>query len=380
MWKSLVAGLMCVGIVSIGVALSRGEDSEAQPAEGQIAPAAAEQYRRAAKAAVEQEAGKLVEIHLGSDEGLTGTGDLTAAEGVEDQEIVVIDGENSEKRNGPVRLRLSRQAGGPQVLDPATREAVEKMVAGLNDEAKRLAAEGKSEESAKKAQSAQALGRLLAGGIGAYRSQFKRINSLAASHEQAPGLERLHGVAERLVEQIGDLKGVGKLEEASKLEQELAEIKQKIGEMHKRMFFIARQGPAGTFPGPHAHAAQGNFVYGPTGIFPGPHPQVAGFAFAGSPEAEALMHKAEALSEAAAKLREAGLEDKARDIARQADETRAKAETMRAAAVRVAGGPPGFPGGPHAGELQRSIRELQEQVQLLRKEVAEVRELLQRRP
>ena len=59
MWKSLVAGLMCVGIVSIGVALSRGEDSEAQPAEGQIAPAAAEQYRSrlvqaAARAAIEE--------------------------------------------------------------------------------------------------------------------------------------------------------------------------------------------------------------------------------------------------------------------------------------------------------------------------------------
>src|SRR5262249_27864141 len=132
---------------------------------------------------------------------------------------------------------------------------------------------------------------------------------------------------------------------------------------------------------------QGDVAFVQPGAF-GPHPWGqpgggGGPAFgpaSGGADAEGMLRKAEALFQAAAKLKEAGLEDQAKEIVRQAESTKAWAETVRDHAARFPGGPPGFPAGPIAGELQHSIRELHEQVQLLRKEVAELRDLLRRKP
>src|SRR5262249_40856153 len=63
------------------------------------------------------------------------------------------------QEKGPVTA-LMRLASG-QVLDPATREALEKLMGGLKEEAGRLSNEGKKDEAERKLQSLRALDSLL---------------------------------------------------------------------------------------------------------------------------------------------------------------------------------------------------------------------------
>lgn len=99
-----------------------------------------------------------------------------------------------------------------------------------------------------------------------------------------------------------------------------------------------------------------------------------------SPEMVALSQKVQALRQAAEALSRAGIEDQARELRNAAEKIQKEIEVRRAemAARPDAGAPLGLPVVP-PHELHRSIWELTEQVQQLRKEVAEVRELLQRR-
>jgi len=383
MWKFAV-GLLCVGTMTLGVALTRGQEG-APGSEDELAPAALDQATDGL-AEIVQAVADAVEIEIGADAGIVAGGEDV------DQEIVVLsdDGKVIEQRRFPgARLRLSR-LDGRQILDAATREAIEKIVAGLKDDAKRLSGEGKNEESNQKLRSAEALGQLLnqPAAVARVRPQVKRIQARVVNENKAAAA-KLKTAAKQLAEQAAKLKQEGKLDEASKLEGELAELKTKIGRVREQMHAFALPGlpQMPGQPGIPPFGPQGFGPGQPGGGFPGPHAwgqpgfQGHGFGFGsfGSPEADALTHKAEALSQAAAKLKEAGLEDQSKQIAKQAEEIKAKAEAARAQAAQAAGGPAGFPPGPHAGELQRSIRELHEQVQLLRKEVGELRELLQKR-
>src|SRR6516165_9340088 len=147
MWKFAV-GLLCVGTMTLGVALTRGQDGAAAP-EDELAPAALDQASEGLAEIVQAVTDAVIEID--ADGAIIAADDSGTVE-FDDQEIVVLsdDGKVIAKRRGPeARLRLSRLAGR-QVLDPATREAIEKIVAGLKDDAKRLSGEGKNEESNQK--------------------------------------------------------------------------------------------------------------------------------------------------------------------------------------------------------------------------------------
>src|SRR5215472_5383398 len=117
MWKFAV-GLLCVATMTLGVALTRGQEGAAAP-EDELAPAALDQASDGI-AEIVQAVTDAVEIEIGADAGVVAGGEDV------DQEIVVLsdDGKIFAQRKVPeARLRLSRLAGG-QVLDPATREAI----------------------------------------------------------------------------------------------------------------------------------------------------------------------------------------------------------------------------------------------------------------
>src|SRR5438445_8482193 len=132
MLRPVAAGLMCVGLVTLGVALSRGQERE--------------------------------------ERDLVGNSDGGTVGGVDEAELqaegIVISNEDGNVLEGPRDRRgrpgmIARLAGQAQVNDPAAREAIEKIIAGLKDEAKKLESEGKKEESDRKLQAIRALEPLL---------------------------------------------------------------------------------------------------------------------------------------------------------------------------------------------------------------------------
>jgi DNA repair exonuclease SbcCD ATPase subunit len=272
-------------------------------------------------------------------------------------------------------LAQVRASGGP-AIDPATREAVEKIVAGLKDEANRLTAAGKKDEAEQKMQSIRAIEQLLnaprRAGLVVWRPGIP----------DGPAAEEM----KRLHERIGSLRAQAERqpqdgEAHEKMQKEMAELHRKLAELHRGQIFAH---PGGLMPGmpgqPGMPVPFGGFpAGGVAAAAPGQH-----FALqhGGIPaEVQALNQKSAALMQAAAQLQQAGLEEQARDLRKQAEKLQAAAEKIRAEAQPApgAGGPGGFGvfGGGPPMELQKTIRELQEQIQQLRKEIGELRELLQ---
>jgi hypothetical protein len=400
MLRPVAAGLMCLGFVTLGVAATWGQEETGKPKSVDLI--VVEEAKEAAPAGVlvpvREVDVRTVEISVGDDRdaAVAGGEQNKRAEVREDGEVFILneaDGRIVQRiQANPQRVvRMTRaQFTGPAVIDAGTREAVNKLLAGLKEEAKRLAGEGKKEEAEKKMQSTQALEQWLNAGPqwGAYAGQPVppggiRASGFAFGGEGGPAAEemkKLHAALEELRAKAAG--GVKSGEEHARLQEQIAKIHQQIAEKHQRMM-AAHAGmgpfPPGTPGMPMQPFAPGQPV--PPGIpatGAGPGAFAHFFMRAASPEADALAQKSAALTQAAAQLQQAGLEEQSRDLLKQAEKLRAESEKIRTqqaprgpAAVHFAGGPP--------VELQRSIHELQEQIQQLRKEVGELRELLQRR-
>jgi DNA repair exonuclease SbcCD ATPase subunit len=368
MLRPVAAGLMCLGLVTLGVTASRGQETgksdliaEGKPvAEGVAVPAGPD----------------LVEIHIGID-GDVAAGAVDAADVEVVGEDVIFrsdDGKIVEKiRRAAPRLAAAqyRLAGGP-AIDPAAREALDKVVAGLKDDAKRLQESGKAEEAQQKLQSIQAIEQLL-------NAPRRAGLYLSAAGEE---IKKLHERIDALRSEAGRQPQDG--EAHAKIQREMAELHRKLAELHRG---AVMRGKMPGMPGQPANAvAPGGFPGGrfdAGGGFMGAAPgQFFAWPQGGMPpEAQTLTQKSAALMQAAAQLEQAGLGDQAGNLRKQADKLRAEAEKMRAKAQPGGPGPGGFgafAGGPHM-ELQKTIHELQEQIQQLRKEVGELRELLQQR-
>jgi hypothetical protein len=379
---------MCLGLIALGVTALRGQDEAEKPkdvevivVEGQEKPAAEAEV---VLEPVRKDDLKRIEISIGEDGKSTVVTDgehknvevRREGGGViilnEDDGRVIRKIQLNPQEKGPVTARL-RLADG-QVIDPATREALERLMVGLKEEAGRLGNEGKKEEAERKLQSLRAIESLLNPGAGwkalalpspqtgLFTKRGIRIEEGGPAAEEMKKLrahmEELHAQLSRLPE--GDKEGRVKLEHA------MRELKTQIGERQRQFVY--------TQAGPNA----------PGALVPGqPVPAGGGIVrfdarFAGpSPEADALARKSAALNQAAAQLSQAGLEDQAAELRKQAEKLRAESEKIRAETAHA----PHMIGIAGAGpmELHRSIHELQEQVQQLRKEVAELRDLLQKR-
>jgi hypothetical protein len=352
MLRSVAAGLMCLGLATLGVTALRGQEA------GQ-----------SDLIAEDGSAGEgLVEIQLGSDDGI-----------VADDLIIRSDDGRVVEKIGRATPRLAaaqfRIGGGPTV-DTATRESLEKIVAGLKDEAKRLESDGRKEEAEQKRQSIRAIEQLLSAPRRAgvvFRQP--RVPDGAAAEE----IKKLHERIDDLRREAGRQPHDG--EAHAKIQKEIADAHRKLAELHQRGGF------AGILPGMPGQPGMPPMVMGGfgTGGFPGAAPgQFFAFQQGGMPaEAQVMAQKAAALTNAANQLQQAGLEDQARELRKQAEKLQAAAEKLRAEAQAAPGGrgPGGFGvfAGGQPGDLQKAIRELQEQVQQLRKEVGELRELLQQR-
>jgi hypothetical protein len=388
---------MCLGLVTLGVTASRGQETgqseliaeDVSVAEGEVVAPAGE---------------GLVEIQIGNDGGVVaGPPDganvellgedvfFRSDDGRIVEKIIRNDGRIERIHRAAPRLAAAqfRVAAGPPI-DPATRETLDKVIAGLKEEAKRLQDSGKAEEAEQKLQSIRAIEHLLS----APRRAGLFIQRPGASDgPAAEEIKKLHERIDELRAQAGRQPQDG--EAHAKIQKEMAELHRKLAEIHHGAVFGGmmpggRPGMPGQpmMPGPAGMPGQPGMPVPPGGVAGG------GFAFTapgqyfgfqqgeGPAEVAALIQKSAALTQAAAQLQQAGLEEQARDLRKQAETLQAAANKIRARAQTAFGGGPGgfgaFAGGPPA-ELQKTIRELQEQIQQLRKEVGELRELLQHR-
>jgi hypothetical protein len=379
---------MCLGLATLGVAVTWGQDEAEKPKDVEVTDLeldAGEAAPDAAGAPVKEVDLQRIEVRIGEDGAATvvGEGDQKRVEVREGGEVLILkDGRITQRIQadpqyapGLVRARFAESP----VVDPATREAIAKLIAGLNDEVKKLESEGKKEDAEKKQQSIRALEQILNPGprwaAGARQlmprdaTVFGRRTGIQEAGPVAEEMKKLHARMEELHAQMAKLPE-GDKEGRARLEQEMAELKKQIAERHERRIavFGAQAFPPGFAPGQPLPPGPGArpFVPMPGGLAPrGP-----GF------EADVLTHKAHALRHAAEQLKQAGLGEQAGELAKQADKLQAEAEKARAQAQDAAN-VRYFAAAP-AMDLHRSIQELQEQVQQLRKEVAEIRELLQR--
>lgn len=403
MLKSIAAGLMCLGFVTLGVAASRGEDEEGK-LEVDLTVVGEEQ-KPASKPSgkAEPKVGNVFEIRIGEEGEATvvGKGEKKNAEGNEGIKVIIQSEDTTLQNLFQEKARIvraqQRARMTPPAIDPETRQAIEKMIAGLKDEARRLQSEEKKEDAEKKQQSIRALEQLLNPGprweaMSAQPGQPGGIRFVVGNPEPGPAndeMKKLHERIQKLQAQVAKTGG-GDQEAREKLQRLMGELEKTVAERQRRKMVMAPgANPFG--PGaPGAPVAPGTplppggqawkFQPGAGGAVPG---AVFWMAEGGAPEVAELMRKADALTQASAKLKEAGLEQQSRELHEQAEKLRAHAEKIRSKTPDPHGfgpwGAGGFAGGPPA-QLQRSIHELQEQVQQLRKEIGELRELLQHKP
>jgi hypothetical protein len=388
MWKLISAGLMCFGLATLSVAAfgAQSDDTDGDGAvviegkpEGTPVPATPAGSAAQSK---KEDAPAVVEIRIGEDGNATYVNRVKDADAGDEVEVTIQDDSGRTVRKiranpnavrATARFRLASPA-----IDAETRQALEKMIAGLHDEIKILQADKKDEEAEKKVQSARALRQLLVpvpqpGGVRFYARTPENLQPDARLQELHARRQELQAQAAKLGE--GDHEAREKLQKArADLERGIAQRQQVIvaAGSHANPWVHSMMGgpvpPGMPAPGQPMHWPQpgGNVAFGPYGVAVHSHPA-----------ADELSRKAMALSQAAAKLKEAGLDKQAQELNDQAQKLNAEADKIREQAAFhgfAAGG--GF--GPPA-ELRHAIHELQEQIQELRKEVGELRELLQRR-
>lgn len=411
MLKPVAAGLMCLVFVTLGVAISRGQDEEGFRKSEEIdlivvdgkvgaKEVTDEEAKRLPPPGVTFTAGPQTDIYGPAPSGEAGfsangqrirvvqndKGGVTVYG--EDEKII----ERHDAGATPARAlaRFTRLAQAQQVVDPQTRESLEKMAGGLKEQIQKLQSEGKQDEAQQKARSLGAIQALLHG-----NPQVRYLQA-GASLQNMEEIKKLHDRMRALVEESSKLPE-GAAAERDKIKQEIAKIQKEIAEKHPNVFaaqpsfgsgqpFVAGMAPQGF--GMQPPGTQ-QFHGGGFGIMVG-----SPFGF-GSSAGTALLRKSEALSQAATQLKTNGLDEQAQPLLAKAEQLKAEAqkvmqeeaEKRRAEGAGQGGGGGGFGsggiavfGGAPPMELQRSIRELQEQIQQLRKEVGELRELLQRKP
>jgi hypothetical protein len=382
MLRPVAAGLMCLGLATLGVTALRGQETGQSDLIAGDAPVAEGAPVPAGEGLVEIEIRNEGDIVAGAADGanveLLGEDVIYRA----DDGRVVETIRRAAPRLAAANVRVT--AGPP--IDPATRETLDKIIAGLKEEAKRLQDSGKAEEAQQKLQSIRAIEQLL---NSPRRARFVVQRPGIPDGPAAEEIKKLHERIDELRTQAG--RQPQDPEAHAKVQKEMAELHRKLAELHHGAVFGGmmpggRPGMPGQpgMPGPAGMPGQPGMPVHPGGYtvggFGGAAPgQYFGIQFqqGGIPvEAAALSQKSAALMQAAAQLQQAGLEDQARDLKTQAAKLQVAANKIRAEA-RPAFGGGGFAGGP-PGDLLKTIHELQEQIQQLRKDVGELRELLQR--
>lgn len=395
MLKPVAAGLMCLGVVTLGVAITRGQDEDGFGKSEETDLIVIEGKVNATEVAgdeLKQQPATGVTFTAGG--GAAGFGTVSGGEAnisVNGQKFKVVqnekggvvvyneDGKIVERHDAgatPAKVsnRFTRVVQAPQVVDPQTREALEKMTAALKEQIQKLQSEGKQDESQQKARSLGAIEALLRGNPRVLSVQ------LGDAKQRVAEMKKLHDRLHAMAEELSKLPE-GAAAERDKINQEIARVKKEIAEKQQ---VLAGPNPFGGQP---AFGIGQPFHGGGFGIMAGPP---HGF---GPSAGTALLRKSEALSQAAAQLKSNGLDEQAKSLQAQAEKFKAEgqkmvqeeAEKQRAQGAAQGGfgggfgGFPGFGGGPPM-DLHKSIHELQEQIQQLRKEVGELRELLQRKP
>ncbi|MGQ0637348.1 MAG: hypothetical protein ACT4QC_22295 [Planctomycetaceae bacterium] len=401
MLRTISASLMCLGLVTLGVTITRGESDETRPLP-----------EPGALAGVNED----FQVELFPFE--EGTFDVVVNEGP---------GGGFEFRRPPGegpppgppgrggRARFTPPFGPQGISDPAAREGVEKVIRGLQEEAERLQKEGKGDEAERKRQSARTLEGLLRGqqsGFGQVRvlrggQQFeRRIDRPPFEEAQSP---RLQDLKQQLVEAQLELVLASS---AKSPEEQLAEKRKVVEKLQQAIVEARRQfddhrgdahpsGPPGHEPqgdrrGPERGPYKYEYHLNTRGVTDLPHrPGMPGRPLAmhmmrggspgqppESPEIVELQRKVDALRQAARRLAEGGLEEQARSLTEQADasdkvlaaEIKKRREAQPEGMHRmmmIRGGP------PH--ELHQALKDLQEQVQALRGDVRQLREMLEKK-
>src|SRR5262249_49625705 len=116
-------------------------------------------------AAAKAEAAPVVEIRI-SEDGNAVVVEKEPKEGATAEAVEVIIQNDAGKTVRTIRSPQAYRAAArfhidPAAIDPETRQAIEKLLAGLKEEVKRLQDEGKKDEAEKKLQSLRALAQLL---------------------------------------------------------------------------------------------------------------------------------------------------------------------------------------------------------------------------
>jgi len=373
MFKVFSAGLMCLGLATLGVTMSRGEVG-AQEAEssGDVLIGTG----------VNSEAGLIgnvvLDVRAASEDGgpVTAiTNDVTG--------ISFTTGTAAAAPADGARVNVSlgddvHVAFVESEIDPATRETLTKLIKQLREEEASLRQAGRAEEAAQKLRSAARLEAVIGDkaphGIVHFRATGKAFDNTLPP----PAFARIHQVAKaELQARLAEFEAKRARLQAERPDSpEIAEIERAIQELERaiqvqrkhleeqRHFLIRRR-----------LAEQPQVFSTEAVIHNRPMVERRQAIATAAPEAIALKHKADALISAAKQLKEAGLEDKSRELSEQAEKLRAEAGKLQDHFViqfdRL---------DAPTMELHQSLQELREQVQLLRKEVAELRGLLEKKP
>jgi len=399
MLKPIAAGLMCLGFVTLGVVATRGQEKAEEPKSADVIVVGEEKEKPAPAALPKaKSAGENVfEIRIGEDgdAAVVEKGEKKNADGAERIEVIIQDDDGKTLQTLPSQPRTIRAAARARIalptIDPGTRQALEKLIADVKEEAKRLETEGKKDEAGQKAQSLQALEQLLMNPRPRGGGMFNQPLGLGLIMQNRLA-DETKSLQARLAELTAQASKNQEGEAQAKIQQEIADLQLRLAERQRQLQVAAQQpgtplgqrAPTTPYqpgnpgqPGNQRGGGMGGSAYSD-------HVDAFTRWAEGSPEAASLMRKSHALSQAANQLQQAGLENQSRELNEQAEKLREEAGKLRAQAMAQRQGQPGFGGGGSGGfpggppmELHRSILELREQIQQLRKEVGELRELLQ---
>ncbi len=226
MSKPVAAGLFLLALATIGVAASQDEQDRKLTA---VVVAGDEQPPGNPEAKGVTAEAEAVEIQIGNDgKVFINRPEKKEGEADEDVEIVIQneDGKIVRKmRSRPNAIRATRAWREAPAIDGETRQALEKMIAGLHEEIKKLQADKKDEEAEKKAQSARALRRLLdpvppPGGVGFFAHTPE-------SEQARAEMTKLHQHLQDLQAKMSQIPESDK-EARARLEQEMTRLKKQM--------------------------------------------------------------------------------------------------------------------------------------------------------
>lgn len=368
MFKPVSAGLMCLGLATLGVTMLRGE----VPVAEEEVKADIQFYDAGVVAEIGVEAELTEALAEGTTEQIVSEINVDVADLRSEIGEISVSGPEGQGVQEKFVVNFAHPAG---VVDAATRETLERLIKQLREEEAKLRGGQRNDEAAQKAQTAATLEMVLKG-----QGPFTKIAGLRTGGKQFHEAVRVPALHARIqAEQAGLHARLAELQakrarlqaekpdapELAELDRATQDLKRSLDERMDH-FRIVRQKLVGVPEA--AHAAQ-LIQFHPNA---GHHRIVV----AGRPEVAALNQKGEALLRAAEVLSSAGLEDKARELKEKGEKTLAEAkEQIAKAQADITFTPLGRP----PVELHQALNELREQVQQLRKEVGELRALLERK-